>query len=392
MGDSDLTAAKREAFTIGRALFAVQVDGAEHWAVAMEAARKTAASGVDVRGKYQKFQNGYVYVGPNLEGRYYRKLPDGVGPDQVIESGPNPEKTPLRDRLVALGNTLSANASTPEAKSVVEAIASMYVLSKAESSRQGFAQLKQHGMQVALAPSDDPSALRKFFEELGDLARSLQARPAADGLTVASLLIARDLSLAIASAAGSPAGEVMSLARSLGYLIAPSPAPIEACVSGLAERAIREGKGAVVREVAEAFMARGDEYIATARAAPLDDSFYVALYAASAYELAAWILGNAEAAAHPDPTVRKHRGRFAMSAEERSVRIGASLVNAVLNLDGSALGVHREVVLALRASKGEAAAAEAAADLVDNLLYYPRSALSPVFGVESNETPAGGTT
>jgi hypothetical protein len=369
----------QEAFTIGRALFAVRPSGAEAWETTRRAEARILESGLEVRGKYQRVLRGYVYVGPGYEGRYWRDLPAGTSPDDVIELGSGAGERPLAGRLSALGARLKAAASTPRERALVDAIAQMCAATEPHAPEAIFAGVKRRGMAVVLAAPDE-AKLKEVFEALGGLALELQARPAGDGLVVASLLLAKELPLAAAARAGEGPARKVELARSLGYLCAPSPAPIEAVVHGLVCRLIRGGDAKVVRAVAEELKGRGDDHLDGALASPPDDSFYVSLYRAAAYELAAWIAGTAGAEAEADPAAQRRWASFALNAEERVVRVGVSLLTAVDNLDGSVLGHYRAEMRAIRAAKGEAAAALRAEDLVENQLLYPRSALPMLLG------------
>jgi hypothetical protein len=372
----DVELAAREAFTLGRALFAIQPVAAEDIMLGREAALAQAAAKTDVRGKYQRCLHGYIFVSPTFDGRFYRELPEGTSHEDVIALEVQHGQTPLLDRLMNLGMVVREQATTDRGCHLVEAIERMVRATDAEHSQQIFFGIKQRGGQLILNGDLTEAKYQEFLESLTELAEGLRAAPAADGFTIASLLIMRNLGIAMAAkSADNPQMRVSLLAHAVGFLVAPSPSPIKAVAHGYAAGRIINGDGVVVREVAEELKSQGDDLIKSARNVPLDDSFFVLLYQAAAYETAAWLLSNAGAEVDPDPVKCKHWRKMAMNAEERMVRIQVSLVNAVANLDGTAGGEHRHLVRIERQTKGDAAAKKLAEEFVDNLLYYPRAGL-----------------
>jgi hypothetical protein len=376
MQSLDVEEAARKAFTLGRAIFAAKAIAAEEGMAGRTAAFAQAAAGTDVRGKYQKYLNGYIFVSPGFDGRFYRTLPEGTPPENVLTLEVKHGQTPLRDQLVNLGKAVQEQATTARSRDLADAIMRMCEATEAEHSQRIFFKIKQRGGQLLLEGNVTEVKFREFLVSLTDLADELRAAPAAEGFVIASLLIMHDLALALAAQFSDDSElRIRSLAHCVGFLIAPSPVSIDIVAHAYATGRIRNGDEAIVREVAEDLKGRGDDLIETALNAPLDDSFYTLLYQAAAYEIGAWILGNAGAETNPDPTVHKRWKKFAMNAEERLVRIQLSLLNAVANLDGGVGGEQRQRVRIERQTKGEEAATKLAEEFVDNFLYYPRAAL-----------------
>jgi hypothetical protein len=245
-----------------------------------------------------------------------------------------------------------------------------------------FAQLKQRAATALLEGGS--AGARAFVDEMTPWIQAMRAQPVADGLLTARLLIVRDVTLAMAEASGTAAAAVTN--GYLGYVAAPSPAPLDAVVEGLCLRALRQGYGSTLRATAEGLKGRGDEGIRRALDADLD-RFYPPLFEAAGYELAAVLIGRVGAWADPDAAARRRWEGLANNAEERAVRIAGSLDNAVANLDGTAGGLHRERVRELRRTAGDDATLGEARDLVLNKLFYPRAALPILL----DEGPARGT-
>jgi hypothetical protein len=357
-----------EVFTIARALFAFAPDLAESNAAirALLADGDEAAMWVD---RYVRYGSGYLLVSADGAGRFLPRLPDGVDPASVPERE-RPTGTALRDRLVEIERGLRAAPASRSAIALADAVARIVAACEPGFSAMVFAQLKQRAMAALL--ESGPAGAREFLDEMTPWIQAMRAQPVADGLLTARLLIVRDLTLAMAEAAGAAAAEVIS--GNLGYVAAPGPAPLNAVVEGLCLRALRHGYGPVLRATAEALKARGDKGIRTALDAGLD-RFYPPLFEAASYELAAVLIGRVGFGADPDPTARRRWEGLANNAEERAARIAGSLDNAVANLDGTAGGLHRERVRELRRTAGEEAARSEARDLVLNKLFYPRAAL-----------------
>jgi hypothetical protein len=365
---ADVEELANEVFTIARALFGVSPDLAE----GLAASRARLADPDETArfvGRYVRYGGGYLLVTADGAGRYVRQLPEGVDPASVA-TGVRPTGTVLRDRLIEIERGLRAASGPPGAIALADAVARILAAGDPGFPRAVFRQLKQRAMTAVR--DRGPAGAREFLDEMTPWIRAMRAQPVADGFLTARLLIVRELTLAMAGAAGQGAAAV--LAGNLGYVGAPSPAPLEAVVDGLCARALRQGHGAIVRSVAEELKARGDERIRDALAAGLD-AFYPPLFEAASYEVAAWIIGRVGAESDPHrPAAGAWQG-LANNAEERTVRIAGSLDNAVANLDGTAGGLHRERVRALRRTDGEKAARDEARDLVLNKLFYPRAAL-----------------
>lgn len=387
--DVEVCAAK--VFTIARALFCLSTEFDERAMAYRLALAEDPDRLNDLQGKYLKMDayrsdgDFYIHLRPNGNGLALHRLPDGVPPDDVIEdpfdvSGARP----LQERLEAILLTLPSD--DPNAAALAIAISRILGACAPDHVEKIFAEVKRRGTNTVLEPAAEsgganiPQDARRFLEELGELAATLRGEPTGDGETVASLLLMRDLSLALASGWGQNSDEeILSIAASVKYIAAPTPFSMRDVAQSLCQRAVAQEQEPTVREVAENLKSHGDRLIEQALDSGLD-SFYPTLYEATGYEIAAFFAAEAAASVSEDPIARKRWLKLATNAEETMTRIATSLQFAVVNLDGDfaardALWVREKVE-----KDGKRAARLAATNLIINELRYPRSALPILLG------------
>jgi hypothetical protein len=334
----------------------------------------------DLTGKYVKRASGYIQIRENGNARALDELPQGVTSDDVVVDDLDVSSaTPLEDRLRAIARSLRSGAmQDAEAEALAEAIDASLEACRPDNGERWSEQIRQSARSEVFEAAGSGDArdmterAQRLLGRLGQLAQDLQGGPLGDGKTIGGVLAIRALMLTRAARAQSQDDEADALIESLLYVTAPGPARIEQIAMGLCARMIRNGDGAAVREAAEGLKAEGDALIAQALDGDLL-TFYASLYPAAAYELAVVHIGQAAAEASSDPDEQTRWGKLAVNAEERAVRVAASLGFAVINLDGTWMARHQLRLRQVREEGGDDAARLEAQNLINNQLFYPKA-------------------
>lgn len=338
----------------------------------------------DLTGKYVKRATGYAQIKKNGDACALGELPEGVSSnDVVVDVLDVSSTTPLQDRLRAIARSLrTGTGQDAKAEALAEAIDATLEACGPDNAERWLEQITQWARSEVLDPDgpgdarDMTQRTRWFLDHLGRLAHDLQDGMLADGKTIGGVLAIRALMLACADRAQNLDDEADALVESLLYVTASGPARIEHVAIGLCARMVHKGDGGAVREAAEGLKAEGDTLIDRALDGDLL-TFYASLYPAAAYELAVVHVGRAASEASDDPGEQKRFGKLAVNAEERAVRVAASLGFAVMNLDGAWIARHQRWLRKVREDEGDDAARLNAEDLIGNQLFYPK-ALTPI--------------
>ena len=338
----------------------------------------------DATGKYVKRAIGYAQINENGSAKAFSELPEGASPnDVVVDELDVSSATPLQDRLRAIARELRLGpGQDANAEALAGAIDATLEACRPDSGERWFEQIKQWAQSEVFDAGgpgdvkDMTERARRLLDRLDQLAQDLQDGPLGDGKTIGGVLAIRALMLARAGRAQDPEDEMDALIQLLRYVTASGPARIEDVARGLCTYMVRRGEGGIAREAADGLKAEGDALMTRALGGDLP-TYYASLYPAAAYELAVVHLGQAAAKASGNPDEQKRWGKLAKNAEERAVRIAASLGFALLNLDGTWIARHQLWLRQARETEGDAAARLKAQDLIENQLFYPK-AMKPI--------------
>jgi hypothetical protein len=387
----DIGATANEVFTIARCLFAFDPAQAEERYAHLLARQADPILAARFVGRYVQRDTGYIHIQEGgVEGEFLSELPNGVGPQDVIEDPFDVTgRTPLQDHLRTLAAALRDAPGVARSEGLAKDVETIVGACAPACSQEVFADVKRRAAEIVFDPGPQEggivAAAEQFLTELEGIVGWLRAQPSAGGMLLGAMLALVELTRASAARHdGTSPSRAASFGEALGYVAAAGPMPAHEVAQAFSARLVRDGRGAAVRNATETLKARGDELIETALDAGLN-GFYPPLFAAASYEAAAWLIAGAAAEAEGDKAVRRRWGKLAANAEERMVRISDSMEFSVRNLYGDGDRFDRERIVAIRAAEGEAAARLFAINRIAQLI-YPRCALPILLGEVSAET------
>jgi hypothetical protein len=318
------------------------------------------------------------------EGRYSRTLPPGVSAADVLEPRVSATDTPITDLLTKLVQALSAvpppnRHGYPGLDDAVALSTNALAAIGGEWGKRLTQSFQAEAVDLMLTHTgsmmDDMRAL--MGRHMGALTEGRRALRV-DGAFTAIWMILSGVWQAIDGStqlAGRPSRDAESM-RYFSSLIR-NTLDIRPLVGELVNRALRGPFYQDLVGAAESNAVRGDELIEIAlQGPPRLNEFYWRLFEALPFEVAAsdlyWVIGQSPYLRVDDAT-RMRLAKAHTVADEKSVRIGGSLVNSVLNFKGIEFQAQRSRIQAIMGEKGRFEGEQKAMEYTDLLYYYPRA-------------------